>query len=113
MEQQKVDLFLMQRGECFPPEQIPIIRQKLMDLDENKAMMIQAVDYRNPTLMLVLSILVGSLGVDRFMLGDIGLGVLKLITCGGCGIWWIIDLILIMDKTRKYNFQKFSQYMLM
>jgi TM2 domain-containing membrane protein YozV len=44
---------------------------------------------------LLLSILVGSLGVDRFYLGYIGLGVLKLITFGGCGIWWLIDLILI------------------
>lgn len=44
---------------------------------------------------LLLSILVGGLGVDRFYLGYIGLGVLKLITGGGCGIWYIIDIILI------------------
>jgi TM2 domain-containing membrane protein YozV len=44
---------------------------------------------------LILSIFVGGLGVDRFYLGYIGLGVLKLITFGGCGIWWLIDLILI------------------
>jgi len=49
-------------------------------------------------LTLVLSILVGSLGVDRFMMGQIGLGILKLITAGGCGIWWIIDVILIAMK---------------
>ena len=49
-------------------------------------------------LTLVLSILVGQLGVDRFMMGQIGLGVLKLLTAGGCGIWWIIDVILIATK---------------
>jgi len=45
---------------------------------------------------LLLSIFVGTLGIDRFYLGHIGLGILKLITFGGCGIWWIIDLIMIV-----------------
>ena len=44
---------------------------------------------------LLLSLFVGSLGIDRFYLGYTGLGVLKLITFGGCGIWALIDLIRI------------------
>lgn len=43
----------------------------------------------------LLSLFVGTLGIDRFYLGYTGLGVLKLITLGGCGIWALIDLILI------------------
>jgi hypothetical protein len=43
----------------------------------------------------LLSLFLGSLGIDRFYLGYTGLGVLKLITLGGCGLWALIDLILI------------------
>jgi TM2 domain-containing membrane protein YozV len=46
-------------------------------------------------MLLIVSILVGGLGVDRFMTGHIGTGVLKLITAGGCAIWWLYDVIQI------------------
>ena len=45
-------------------------------------------------------------GVDRFLLNDIGIGVLKLLTGGLCGILWLIDIFLIMGKTDDYNRQK-------
>ncbi len=44
---------------------------------------------------LLLSFFLGALGVDRFYLGHTGLGVGKLLTFGGCGIWALIDFILI------------------
>ncbi|GAG70001.1 unnamed protein product [marine sediment metagenome] len=55
----------------------------------------------NWVLALVMSVVFGQLGVDRFIMGHVGLGILKLITFGGFGIWWIIDVILIATK---YNF---------
>ncbi|GAA1461489.1 hypothetical protein GCM10009619_31820 [Williamsia maris] len=44
----------------------------------------------------LISFFVGSLGIDRFWLGYTGLGILKLVTCGGLGIWSLIDFILII-----------------
>jgi len=46
----------------------------------------------------VFTFILGELGVDRFVRGQIGLGILKLITCGGCGIWALVDWIIAMTK---------------
>ena len=59
--------------------------------------------------MLAVSILVGGLGVDRFMLGETGLGVLKLITGGGLGIWWLIDIFSVEKRTKTYNMNLFNE----
>jgi len=56
----------------------------------------------NWVLCLLMSIFFGSIGVDRFIMGRVGTGILKLITFGGLGIWWLVDLILIASK---YKFE--------
>ena len=50
---------------------------------------------------LILSIVVGGLGIDRFYTGSIVLGVLKLVTLGGLGLWWLIDLIMLVTGNYK------------
>lgn len=44
----------------------------------------------------IISWFLGALGVDRFYLGYTGLGIAKLLTCGGLGVWALIDFILIL-----------------
>ncbi len=55
----------------------------------------------DPNIALILSIFLGGLGIDRMYVGQIGLGVLKLLTAGGLGIWWLVDLFLIRGIARK------------
>ena len=52
----------------------------------------------NWLLTLLMSIFFGYIGVDRFMMSKVFTGILKLVTLGGLGVWWLIDLILIATK---------------
>ena len=106
MEQQKVDMFMMMNNKYLPESQILFIRERLLAADESKEGILHAIQFKDPMIALVLSLLTGQLGIDRFFIGDTGLGIGKLITCGGLGIWTIIDWFLIMNATREKNFER-------
>ena len=106
MEQQKVDMFMMMNNKYLPESQILLIRERLLAADESKEGLLHAIQFKDPIITLVLSLLTGQLGIDRFFIGDTGLGIGKLITCGGLGIWTIIDWFLIMNATREKNFER-------
>lgn len=110
MESQKVDMFMMSNGKYFESHQLPFIRERLLALDDSKWAGIQMIQYKDPTTLLIVSILAGSLGIDRFMLGDTGMGVGKLLTCGGFGIWALVDLFLIMGATREKNMETLQRH---
>ena len=80
-------------------------------MDDSKWVLIQSIQFKDPTLSIIISILAGVLGVDRFLIGDVGLGIGKLLTCGGLGIWAFVDWFLIMGATRKKNLQKLQQFL--
>lgn len=111
MEAQRVDMFLMANGKFFQAQHLQYIREQLLKADDSRWAMIQSVDLKDPTTILIVSLLGGGLGIDRFLIGDTGLGVAKLLTCGGLGIWTIVDWFLIMDITRQKNMEKLQAYL--
>jgi len=107
----KTQLYLLENAKKFRPIDAEIIRQSLENADDKKVFQIAAVEVRDPVMMFIISFFAGTFGIDRFLLGQTGLGVAKLLTCGGLGFWALIDLFLIMDATKKSNFEKVQPYL--
>lgn len=104
IDQARVNLFLATNGKKFAPYQLNQIITELPNLTEAQFQALLSQDFKDPTMMLIISLLGGILGIDRFVLNDTGLGVLKLLTCGGLYIWMIIDWFIILDRTKEYNY---------
>ena len=104
MTQEKVDLFVMTNQKYLPAEKIVFLKQKLADADENKFALASSVEFKDPTTILLISLFLGTLGIDRFMLGETGMGILKLLTAGLCGILTIIDWFSVQKKAKEINY---------
>jgi TM2 domain-containing membrane protein YozV len=111
MDSQKVDMFILSNGKFFESHQMNMIRESLLALDDSKWAMLSTAQFKDPTTSLIISIIAGSFGIDRFIIGDTGLGVGKLLTCGGFGIWAVIDWFMIQKATREKNIQKIQQFL--
>ena len=109
--EEEVDKFLMSNGKYFESIHLNIIREKLLVLDDSKWGLISSIELKDPTTSLIVSILGGGLGIDRFYIGDTGKGIGKLLTCGGAGLWALIDLFLIQKATKEKNMEKVQQFL--
>ena len=105
--------FLLENQKKFKTVDLMVIKEQLDKLSDKQLFMLNSMDFKDPTVSLVLSVLVGGLGIDRFYIGDTGLGVLKLITGGGLGVWWLVDLFVISGKTKKNNNKEFQNVMVL
>ena len=106
MTQEKIDSFILANSKYFPVESIYMLKEKLANVPDDKMYMLHSVEMKDPTTMLLISLFVGGFGVDRFMLGETGMGVLKLLTGGLFGIMTIIDWFSITKKTKELNLTK-------
>lgn len=96
--------WLAANQKMFTPQHLAIIRSKMKDMDEDQIVAVSSVPLKNPTTMLLIEIFLGEFGVHRFMLGEVGMGLLELLTGGLCLILWVIDLFTVTNKTREYNY---------
>ena len=119
MTEDQVNQLMTLNLDKIAPESVEMIRERLLNVDEGVAQAAFA-STKSPNMILIVSIFLGELGIDRFMIGNIGLGVgkfltwvLSIVTCGiGLIIlipWYIIDLFLVKGATRRYNSNKILQ----
>jgi len=97
-------MYIMTNQKYFPAEKIVFLKEKLRAAGESKFELISAVGLKDPTTALLLSLFLGGIGVDRFMIGHTGMGVLKLLTGGCCGILTLVDWFTIQKKAKEINF---------
>ena len=102
----RVQRFLVENRQKLPQNKFNEIREILSNLTDEQWETIEYVTFKDPTTMLVLSILVGEFGVDRFVLGDTTNGAVKLLLTLCCGvIWWVIDIFQVNRLTLDYNYK--------
>lgn len=110
MRPELVQSFIVKNGECFDVAAAQDVQKQLTEVDDSKAAVIMSMNLHHPTVMLIVAI---ALGWERFFLNDIPLGIIKVITCYGCGIWWLVDIFTAQRRTYDYNYKKFNETMLL
>ena len=93
-------------GTKIPGERCWKVKELIKRAPDEKFPVLAGIQMNDPTIITFISAVIGTLGVDRFMLGDIGLGVLKLLTIGVCGIMWFIDIFLVGKRAEELNYRR-------
>lgn len=103
---QFAETYLMANAQYFPNDKLPLIKDKLSKLPEDRQVAVQAISLKSPVITLILSLLFGGLSVDRFYLGNIGLGILKFISVFlVIGVVWVLlDIYFCYKKAKEINF---------
>ena len=112
MDEQFLNQILVTHASKYPDMSLLTLKNQILNsgIDPTTLQMIMA-QAKDPTLALLLSIFVGGFGVDRFYIGDVGMGIGKLLTCGGLYIWWLIDIFLIMNATKEKNLMMLTSHL--
>lgn len=102
----KVNIAMMNFKNFIPEERMPAFREALSRASEQKYTHICMLPLKNPTTVLLFSIFLGGFGVDRFYIGDTGVGVAKLLLGWlTFGIWPFVDIFMCYKKAKENNLQ--------
>ncbi len=95
----------------IPETMIPGFVQCIKEMPDNKLATLAAVQMKSPSVTVILACFLGSLGIDRFYLGQSGTGIAKLLTGGGCGIWALVDIFTAVSRAKQANYDKLQLYL--
>ncbi|NLM18424.1 MAG: TM2 domain-containing protein [Clostridiaceae bacterium] len=96
----------MQYKELVPQDKIAILKNALNNANDSSYDNVSMAKTYNPTTVLLCSIFLGGIGVDRFIIGDVGLGIAKLLFGWiTLGIWPLIDIFFSYKKAKEKNLQ--------
>ena len=125
MDQNKIQLFMVTNQDKLPMEMIPLISNRLEAADNSRMPVLMSMDLKSPVVALVLSLVLGGFGIDRFYIGDntngaikliVGLVVLPIISVVTLGIGsllylgYAVDYFLIMGATKKKYAEKLMMF---
>ena len=106
MNSNQVNMWLSMNADKFNQQDLGPIRRTLEAIPDDQMMLVQNIEFRKPSTIFLIAFL---LGWERFLLDNILLGILKVLTCYGCGIWWLVDVISAKNRARIYNYQQFQK----
>lgn len=107
-KKQFAEHYVMVNADKFDSDKLYFIKEKLVKIPEKDQSLVQSIPLKNPIITLILSLFFGCLAFDRFYLGDIGLGIIKIISVIFVigSIWVILDWFLTFHKTKKLNYDR-------
>lgn len=107
MTQEKVSALMQQLQDKVPQNQVAILKNSLTKASDESYGVISTLKYKSSVTTVLLSIFLGGLGVDRFYIGDVGLGVCKLLFGWlTVGIWPLVDIFISHKKAKIKNMNK-------
>lgn len=101
-----VTMFLLTNKRFLPASKIDLIREKLLRMDKKRIVNLLSLDFKDPITTFMFSISFGIFGIDRFTIGSIGIGILKLLTFWFFGLPFFIDLFFIQNAAKEHNYKK-------